>query len=106
MKIAVMSMGNSTEASISDKFARSPYIIIYDTCTNNYTTLENNGSKRKDGAGPQTAEHIIKNGIDILLTKEIGVRAYSVLAREHIEIKLVLISSTVSSAIKQYLKNN
>ena len=105
MKIAVMSSGKSIESLVSDRFARSPYIIIYKSDSNNYVAIENTGSQSKESAGPQTAELIIKTGIDILLTKEIGVKAYSVLAREHINIKLIPSSSTVSSAIKLYLKN-
>lgn len=105
MKIAVMSMNKSIESLVSDKFARSPYIIIYDTESNNYVAIENTGSQLKDGAGPQTADCIIKSGIEILLTKEIGVKAYSVLAKEHINIELIPSCCTVNLAIKQYLKN-
>jgi predicted Fe-Mo cluster-binding NifX family protein len=105
MKIAVMSVGNTKESLVCDKFGRAPYIIIYNTSNNLYEAIENSGGQSKHGAGPDTAELLIENGIDLLLTKEIGIKAYSVLAREHIEIKLVPARKTVSSVIKQYLKN-
>ncbi len=105
MKIAVMSMGNTIESLVSDRFARSPYIIIYDTNRNNYIALENTGMQHKNGAGPQTAGLIIKSGIDVLLTKEIGVKAYSVLERKRVNIELSTTGNTVRSAIKQFLKN-
>ncbi len=103
MKIAVMSMGNSKESLVSDRFARSPFIVIYDTSTNDYVILENTGSKSINGAGPRTAELIIKNNIDVLLTIEIGVKAYSVVAKEHIKIELIPSGSTVGSAIRKFL---
>ena len=105
MKIAVMSLGKTKDSLVCGKFGRAPYVIICDTKNNMYEAIENSGGKNKHGAGPDTAELLIENEIDLLLTKEIGVRAYSVLAREHIDIKLVPSGSTVSSAIKQYLKN-
>jgi len=106
MKIAVMSIGDSKESLISDKFGRAPFIIICDTDKNLYEVIENSGIQSKHGAGAETAELIIENGIDLLLTKEIGVKAYSVLAKAHIAIQLLTSESTVKGSIKHYLKNN
>ena len=104
MKIAIVSMGNTKESLVSDKFGRAPYIIIYDTDINKYIAIENAGAQNKHGAGPETAELIIKSKIDILLTKEVGVKAYSVLAKAHINIQLLTSISTVESSIKHFVK--
>ena len=104
MKIALMSMGNSKDSLIGNKFGRAPYIIIYNTDTNLYESIENSGEQSKHGAGTETAELIIENGVDLLLTGEIGVKAYSVLTKAHISIKLVTSKLTVKSAIKQFSK--
>lgn len=106
MKFTIVSMGNTKESLISDKFGRAPYIIIYDTDTNQYIAIENAGAQSKHGAGPETAELIIKRKIDILLTKEVGVKAYSVLAKAHVDIQLLTSISTVKSSIKHLLKNS
>ena len=106
MKIAVMSTGSTKESLASDSFGRAPYIIIYDTDINQYIAIENTGAQSKHGAGPETAELIIKSKIDILLTKEVGVKAYSVLAKAHIDMQLLTSISTVKSSIKHLLKNN
>ena len=106
MKIAVMSYGNSKDSLVSERFARTPYIIIYDTIADNYLTIENSGSKSKNGAGPQTANLIINNKVDILLTKELGVKAYSVMAKEHIKIELIESGDNVESVIKNFLIDN
>ena len=106
MKIAIVSMGNTNESLESDKFGHAPYIIIYDTELNQYIAIENAGAQSKQGAGPETAELIIKSKVDILLTKEVGVKAYSVLAKAHIDVKLLTSQSTVKSSIKHLLKNS
>ncbi|MBK7380074.1 MAG: NifB/NifX family molybdenum-iron cluster-binding protein [Ignavibacteriales bacterium] len=104
MKIAVLSMGSTKESLVSNSFGRAPYIIIYYTDLNQYLVTENAGAQSKHGAGTETAEMIIKNKIDILLTKEVGVKAYSVLAKAHIDIRLLTSINTVKSAINKYLK--
>ena len=105
MKIALVSMGNSKESLIGDKFGRAPYVIIYNTDNNQYEAIENSGEQSKHGAGTETAELIIKNGVDLLLTAEIGVKAYSVLTKAHISIKLITSKLSVKAAIKQIIKN-
>ena len=105
MKIAVMSMGNSKESLIGKKFGRAPYLIIFNTDNNLYEAIENSGEQSKHGAGPETAELIIENGVDLLLTGEIGVKAYSVLTKARIAIKLISTKGTVKAAIKRIMKN-
>ncbi len=105
MKIAVMSRGNTKESLVSDEFGRAPFIIIYDTKNSLYEAIENTGAIIIDGSGPEAAKLIIGNRIDLLLTKEIGVKAYSVLAEAHIAIELLTSASTVNSSIKHILNN-
>ena len=104
MKIAVPSMGKSTESFVSNSFGRSPFIIIYNDETGKYDYFENIGFKLKDGSGIKAAELIIQNSADVLLTREIGRKTYSVLMKEHITINLLNISGTVKSTLNKYLK--
>ena len=104
MKIAVPSMGKNTESFVSNSFGRSPFIIIYNDETGKYDYFENIGFKLKDGSGIKAAELIIQNSADVLLTREIGRKTYSVLMKEHITINLLNISGTVKSTLNKYLK--
>ncbi len=103
MKIAIMSNGRSLDSMMGDSFARSPYIIIYDTEEKKYSAVDNVAFQSNDGAGPKAAEFIIKNDIDVLLTIEIGMKAYSVLAKENIKIQLSTSCTTVGVALKKFL---
>jgi len=103
-KIAVPSMSNTLESLVSSNLGRSPFIIIYDDETKKYNFFENVGFQVQDGSGLKAAEIIIQNKADILLTMEIGQKAYSALMKDHIDIHLLNSSCTVKSAVNKFLK--
>ena len=102
MKIAVPSMGDDDRSQISSTFGRCKSILIYDSETKKYSVAANPGISLKDGSGIKAVEIIIKAGADILLTKEIGVKAYSVLAKERVAVMLINAVVTVDEAVKTY----
>ena len=104
MKIAIPSIGENLASFISGTLGRAPFIIIYDSTSKEYDSIENPGFQTQDGSGLKATEIIIQNNSDVLLTKEIGRKAYSVLLTEHIKIQILKSSGTVKSAIKKYLK--
>ena len=104
MKIAVPSMGKNLESFVSNSFGRSPFIIIYNDETQEYDYFENPGFKIQDGSGLKAAEILIQNSADVLLIREIGRKAYSVLMKGHIDINLLNLSGTVKSTLKKFLK--
>jgi predicted Fe-Mo cluster-binding NifX family protein len=104
MKIAVPSMGKTLESFVSNNFGRSPFVIIYNDENKKYNYFENIGFKIQDGSGLKAAEILIRNNADVLLTREIGRKAYSVLMKEHININLLNLSGTVKSTLKKFLK--
>ena len=106
MKIAVPSMGDSAKSEVSDKLGRCRYIIIYDTESKKYSAAPNPGSHLPDGSGPKAAEVVINSGADTLLSMEVGVKAYSVLAKERINIQLLKSKSTVKAVVEKFIKNN
>jgi predicted Fe-Mo cluster-binding NifX family protein len=103
-KIAVPSEGESLKSLISSTLGRSPFIIIYDSETKKFKSIVNSGSGLKDGSGLQAAKIIVHNNADVLLTREIGRKAYSVLMKEHVKIELLNTGGTVNSAVNKYLK--
>ena len=47
---------------------------------------------------------IIQNNADILLTREIGRKAYSVLVKKHVIVHLIDSGGTVKSAVSRFIK--
>jgi len=97
-------MGETLDSFLSNNLGRTPFIIIYDDETEKYNSFPNTGYSIQEGSGLQAAKIIIQNNANILLTREIGHKAYSVLMKEHIDIHLISSSSTVKSVINKYLK--
>jgi predicted Fe-Mo cluster-binding NifX family protein len=104
MKIAIPSMDKTIDSLVSDNLGRSPFIIICDNEIQKYNFFVNAGFQLQDGSGLKAAEIITQNNANVLLTREIGRKAYSVLMKEHIDIHLLKSSGTVKSAINKYLK--
>lgn len=102
-KIAIPATGKSLDAFVSDSLGRTPFLIIYDIENQKYVCLENPGFTLQDGSGLKVTEIILQNKANILLTREIGTKAYSVLMKEHIDIHLLNSGGTVNSAIKKLL---
>jgi predicted Fe-Mo cluster-binding NifX family protein len=103
MKIAVPSIGKNPESFVSNSFGHSPF-IIYNDETGKFNCFENIGFKLKDGSRIKAAELIIQNKANVLLTREIGRKTYSVLMKEHFNIHLLNLSGTVKSTLKKFLK--
>ena len=105
MKIAVPSTGENIKSMISNTLGRCQFIIIYDTKTKKYSATANPGILVQEGSGIRTVEIILNSGADAVLTEEIGVKAYSVLVKEHIDVHLINSVTYVEEAIKKFLKN-
>jgi predicted Fe-Mo cluster-binding NifX family protein len=104
MKIAIPSTGESLTSLVSETLGRAPFLIIYDSSNEEYDSFKNPGFQTQDGSGLKASDIVLKNNADVLLTKEIGRKSYSVLQREHLKIQLLKSSQTVKSAINKYLK--
>jgi predicted Fe-Mo cluster-binding NifX family protein len=103
-RIAVPSMGDSPDSPISRNLGRSPFIIIYDDEAKEYSFYENIGFRVQDGSGLKAAETIIQNNAGVLLTREIGRKAYSVLVKQHVIVHLIDSGGTVKSAVSRFIK--
>jgi len=103
MIIAIPSSGKSIKSTVSNNLGRSNYIITYDTETKKYSSTPNPGADLQDGSGPKTAELVVQSGADTLLSVEVGMKAYSVLAKARIKIELLKFGKTVKDAVENYL---
>jgi len=102
MKIAVSSKGKNLEAEIDPRFGRAGYFILVDPETMSFEVLENRQNLQlPQGAGIQTAQTIVEQGANVLLTGNCGPKAFQVLKATGIKIA-VGISGTVKDAVKQY----
>jgi len=104
MKIAIPSTGKDLASPISETLGRTPYIIVYDNISEAFNTIANPGFQSKDGSGLMAVDILLQTDAGVLLTKEIGRKAYSALQAEHFKIELFDLGGTVKSVLNKYLK--
>lgn len=86
MKICVSSSGPSLESQLDPRFGRCPYLIIVDTETMKYKSIPNPGVSAASGAGIRAAQILVDEGVDVLITGNVGPNAYQALAATGIKI--------------------
>ena len=106
MKIAIPSTGKDMNSLMSKTLGRSPFIVVYDSESKDLKSIENPGFQSQDGSGLKVVEKILHTNANVLLTKQIGRKAYSALQAEHFKIELLDSSGTIKSILNKYLKKH
>ena len=86
MKICVTSTGNSLEAQIDPRFGRCSYFVIVDSETMQFEAVPNMAAGASGGAGIQAAQTVANKGVKLLITGNVGPKAFQALAAAGIEI--------------------
>lgn len=86
MKIAITTEARELNSNISPVFGRSRYIIIVDLDDNEIKKLTSieNPFKYEKGAGNLAAEFLVNQGIDVLISGEMGPIAFQILKNANV----------------------
>lgn len=79
MKIAVSASGKSLEDSLNQRLGRCEYFLIYDSNDNSTNVLENTGRLATGAAGIATARLLSDQGVDVIITGNVGPNAFTAL---------------------------
>ncbi len=105
MKIAVSVVDNNPKAEVDQRFGRARGFLIYDTDTDSYTYIDNTESDTMShGAGINAAQKLVDAGVNVVLTGQVGPKAYDVLTTGGVEI-VTGISGRAEDAIRMYLQS-
>ena len=85
MKIVVSATGNNKESVLDKRFGRCEYFQIFDTETNEIKVLNNKGASSSGGAGIAAASQIIDEGVNIIITGNLGPNAYELVEKAGIK---------------------
>lgn len=101
MKIAISAQGNTLDSAVDPRFGRCAYFFIVDLADGDVKVLENHANTFATGAGIKSASTIVDEGVQTVLTGQVGPKASHVFetARVHIYQN---VTGTVSSAIERY----
>ena len=88
MKIAITTLERNIDSNISPVFGRSPYIIIVELCNNEIKKINTfeNPARSEKGAGNLAAEFLVKKGIKVLISGEMGPIAFHILKNNDITV--------------------
>ena len=105
MKIAVSGQGPSPTDPFDSRFGRAPYILVYDTQTEKWLSLDNNENREaQSGAGIGAATKAAQAGAEVVITGHVGPKAEQALQAAGIEIVLSE-ALDPAAAVKIYLAN-
>ncbi|MGC8940754.1 MAG: NifB/NifX family molybdenum-iron cluster-binding protein [Candidatus Nanoarchaeia archaeon] len=104
MKVAVSSEGKNLENKVSEVFARAPYFIIAEIekgKIKDFEIIKNEAQNRMGEAGIFASQLIAEKGVEAVITKNIGPRAFEVLRQ--FNIKVFSGSGTVKEVLQDFI---
>lgn len=105
MKIAITSSGSSLDDQLDSRFGRAVKFIVYDVESGAFDVIDNaQNLNAAQGAGIQSAQHVVNAGVGALLTGHTGPKAFRVLETAKIPVFLAP-AGTVRNAIDMWKRN-
>lgn len=86
MIIALPTLGNTLDSSVSPQFGRTPYFCLYDLESNSVRFIRNDATQSQGGAGVKAADMILNMGVEILIAQHVGEKALHIFNQSGIEI--------------------
>lgn len=85
MKIAISSADKNKESLLDRRFGRCDYFLIFDTETEDFKAISNNGVASGGGAGIAAASQVIEEKITAIITGNLGPNAFELLQKAGIK---------------------
>jgi predicted Fe-Mo cluster-binding NifX family protein len=101
MKICVTATVGSLDAQIDPRFGRCAYFVIVDSETLKFEAIPNTAAGVSGGAGIQAAQTIANRGVKLLITGNVGPKAFQALSAAGIEVVTGAIGS-VREAVEKF----
>jgi predicted Fe-Mo cluster-binding NifX family protein len=103
MKICITATAPSLDAQIDPRFGRCSYLLIVDPETMRFEAVPNTAAGVTGGAGIQAAQTIANKGVKLIITGNVGPKAFQALFAANIEVVTGAFSS-VREAVEKYKK--
>ncbi len=89
MRIAFSASGDTLDAQMDARFGRAAKFIIIDTETDDFVVVDNTQNlNAAQGAGIQSAQHVVSAGAQVLVSGHTGPKAFKVLQAAGVDIYL------------------
>lgn len=105
MKIAISSQGPNLTDRVDPRFGRAAYFIVYDLDNDAFTALPNSqNAGAGQGAGIQTAQLIARQGVGLVVSGNMGPKAFEALRATNIRM-VAWDAGTVEDAVA-FIRNS
>ncbi len=102
MKLAVTAQGPDLDSLVDPRFGRARYFLLVDTETGTFTAHDNvQNLNAPQGAGIQAAQTVVNLGAEVVLTGNVGPKAFATLQAGQVAI-CPGASGTVQQAVEQW----
>ncbi len=81
MKIAISAAGKNNESLLDIRFGRCEYFQIHDTESGEVKILENKGQNSSGGAGIVSANQLIDEKVEVIITGNLGPNAFKLIQK-------------------------
>ena len=99
MKVAVTAQKQNLSSPVDLRFGRAQCIVVVDTDTGEHQAVDNAVNlNMAQGAGIQTAKNVVDLGADVVVTGNVGPKAFGVLSQAQVKVFLAR-NQTVSEAV-------
>jgi len=105
MKVAVSAIGKGLDSQVDVRFGRCPYFVIVELENNEIKgseDVENTATSQMGGAGMTAAELAANKGANVIITGNIGPKAFQVFSQ--LELDVYQCTGTVREAIEKFAK--
>jgi predicted Fe-Mo cluster-binding NifX family protein len=103
MKVAVSATGNTPQASVHSQFGRCDYFLIFEDKNEEVKAIENSYAGVETGAGIGCAQDLVREGVEVVISGQVGPKAYEVLNEAGVEIYLAPPDITAQDAYEKLL---
>ncbi len=103
MKMAISSAGPNLKANVDPNFGRAPFLVIYDTETQDVLEVIDNheGQDAAQGAGILVAGLLAQKGVSVIITGRVGPKAMEVIEQARMRV-VANATGTVENAIMDF----
>lgn len=103
MKVAISAQGEDLDALVDPRFGRARWFIIADTETGDWQALDNAANvEASGGAGVQAGSTVAAEGVDAVITGNVGPNAHKVMATAGITVHQVENGVVVREALAAF----
>ncbi len=106
MKICISSSGNNLESPLDPRFGRCLYFIFVDTENDDFKAVSNAGVNAMRGAGVQAAQTVINEGVESVITGNVGPNSFGVLNSSGIKIFQASPGMKIKDVLEDFKNNN